>query len=412
MATPLPQLVLAAYTHFGAMGLKGNGMYYLVQEAWKKQYVQKIIVVSKKSCQYEFDFCLVDTLPGESRLISLLGQIREKMWSEFPARWLGESIIFDHYAASRLPRSGGVLITTPRLIHTTRKAKQLGYTTLLYSGTPHPQYMIEQVQTEHKAFGLKEARLLKTDSWEMTRFATHVATSDYILTVSEFAKRTYEQQGIPSERIFVAPLGVDLRKFHAIPPSPSPPFTYLFVGQVDGTTGVLKGLPYLLQAWDELALTDARLVICGHMGPEAQRILQPYGGKLKQVEFVGFVNNIEDYYQHASVFVLPSVAEGFAKVVAEAMASGRPVITTPIFDFVVREGLDGFITPFRDVAALKDRMLYFYQHREESARMGANASKQARQFSWERFSRQVAKIVEQLAKHRARAPDLVKPHPH
>jgi glycosyltransferase involved in cell wall biosynthesis len=374
MTTPSPGLVLAAYTHLGAMGLKGNGMYYLIQESWKKQYVQKVIVVSKKSCQFEFDFCLVDTLPGESRLISLLGKIREKMWDAFPARWLGESVIFDLYAASRLPRSGRV-----------------------YSGTPHPQYMTEQAQVESRNFGLKETQRLRTDGWEMARFATHVATSDYIITVSEFAKKTYEQRGVPGEKIFVAPLGVDLEKFHATPLSTSSPFTYLFVGQVDGTTGILKGLHYLLQAWYELDLPNARLIVCGRMGHEARALTRRYAEKLKQVEFVGFVSNIEDYYQRASVFVLPTIAEGLAKVVLEAMASGCPVITTPVLEPLVRDGIDGFYIPLRDVAALKERMLYFYQHPDETKRMGACAVEQAYRFTWKRFSSQVAAIVEQLA---------------
>jgi alpha-maltose-1-phosphate synthase len=69
------------------------------------------------------------------------------------------------------------------------------------------------------------------------------------------------------------------------------------------------------------------------------------------------------------------------------------VITTPILRPVIREGIDGFYIPMRDVEALKERMLYFYDHREEVARMGANASERARGFSWERFSQQIAEIL-------------------
>lgn len=396
MSPSSPRLVLAAFTHFGAMGLKGNGMYYLVWEAWRRQYLQKAIVVSKKSCRYEFDLRLVNTLPGESRLISLFSEIKQRVWKEFPSRWLGE-IIFDHYAASQLPRVGGVLVTTPRLVQTVRKAKTLGYTTLLYGGAPHPQLFLEQIQRENEALGLQKARQRGAHAWEMSRFATHVASSDYIIAVSEFAKESYAQRGFPSERIFVTPLGVNVRQFRATPVPESLPFTYLFVAQVDGATGILKGLHYLLQAWDELSLPNARLLVCGRMGHEVQTLMHRYAGNLRGVEFVGFVSNIEDYYRQASVFVFPTLAEGLAKVVLEAMASGRPVITTPVLKPVVREGLDGFYVPLRDVTALKERMLYFHQHRNELGRMGKNAAEQAQRFTWERFSRQIADIVATVA---------------
>jgi glycosyltransferase involved in cell wall biosynthesis len=60
---------------------------------------------------------------------------------------------------------------------------------------------------------------------------------------------------------------------------------------------------------------------------------------------------------------------------------------------VVREGLDGAYVPMRDAGALKEKMLHFYNHREQVARMGANAAERARFFTWDRFSRQVGDIL-------------------
>ena len=95
-----PRLTLAAYTRFGARGMKGTETYYLVREAWKRGHLGKVIAVSKRNCQREFDLDLVQTLPGQSRLISGLGQIKKKLWTAFPSTWLGEAI-FDRYAASQ-----------------------------------------------------------------------------------------------------------------------------------------------------------------------------------------------------------------------------------------------------------------------------------------------------------------------
>jgi len=386
------KLTVAAYSHFGARGLKGVETYYLVKEAWRRGYLEKVIAVSKKRCGYEFDLDLVDTLPGESRLISGLVQIKEKAWQAFPARWFGE-MIFDRYAASRLKRSGGILILTPGMIHTARKAKALGYTIFLYGATPDPRYLMEQIRTEREAFGLKVGEDDKDRSRMVARWTASLALTDHLLAVSEFSKDTYVTYGFPQEKVSVAPLGVALQRFPLTPPPTDNCFTYLFVGHVNGTTGIVKGLQYLLLAWSELRLKNARLLVCGKIGAEGREVIRRYEGRLHNVEFTGQVSDPAEYYRKAAVFVLPSVAEGMAKVTIEAMATGRPVIVTPNCGAVARDGVDGFYVPPRDVEALKKRMLYFYNHREEIARMGANASEWAQRFTWERFSRQIADVI-------------------
>jgi glycosyltransferase involved in cell wall biosynthesis len=406
MDSPSPRLILAAYTHFGAQGLKGTGMYHIVKEAWRRGWVEKVIAVSKNRCRYDFDLDLVETLPGESRLIYGLHHIKGHVWQAFPSRWLSE-MIFDRYAASRLTASGDILIATPGLVRTARKAKALGYTTFLYGGHSDPGYLLQQIQLERKTFGLESRKQNRSRSWEMARFASHIDVSDYIIAISEFAAKTYAEYGFPSERIFIAPLGVDLNRFSATSPPADSDFTYLFMAHASGSTGILKGLPYLLQAWAEMSLQDARLIICGNIGREVQQLIATYKKTLRNVEFTGNVSNPAEYYKRASVFVFPSLAEGFGKVVLEAMASGRPVITTCIPKPVVRDGIDGFYISARDVQDLKDKMLYFYQHRDEVTRMGRNASQQARRFSWDRFSIQVAEIVGEVSARaycRTRAP--------
>jgi glycosyltransferase involved in cell wall biosynthesis len=392
------KLTVAAFSHFGARGLKGVETYYLAKEAWTRGDLHKVIAISKKRCRYEFDLDLVDTLPGESRLISGLLQIKEMAWQAFPSRWFGE-MIFDRFAASRLEQTGGSLIVTPGMIHTARRAKALGYTVFLYGATPDPRYLLEQIRTERETFGLSAGLDDKDRSRMVARWTASLALTDYLLAVSDFSKDTYVAYGFPKERVSVAPLGVALQRFPLTPPPSDDCFTYLFVGHVNGTTGIVKGLQYLLLAWSQLKLKNTMLLVCGKIGAEGREVVRRYEGKLHNVKFTGQVSDPGEYYRKAAVFVLPSVAEGMAKVTIEAMATGRPVIVTPNCGAVARDGVDGFYVPPRDVEALKERMLYFYNHREETARMGANASEWAQRFSWERFSRQVADVVMETPPH-------------
>jgi glycosyltransferase involved in cell wall biosynthesis len=390
-------LTLAAYTHFGAAGLKGIETYHMAREAWKRGYLQKIFAVSKKRCKYDFDLSLVETLPGESRIINGLGKIKGRVWEGFPSRLIGEMII-DYYASSKLSGPGGVLITTPGMLRTSRKAKALGYTPALYGAVPDPRSLLEHIKAEKNAFGLKQIGNNRERSWIMSRFTGQLKSTDYIIAISEFVKESYIEYGFPAKNIFVAHMGVELDKFTATIPPADGRITYLFVGHVNETIGPVKGLQYLLQAWSELDLKNARLVACGKMGEEAQELIRRYSDKMRNVEFVGDVRNPAEYFQKASVLVFPPVTEGFGKVVLEAMACGRAVIATPIPRPVIREGIDGFYVPSRDVEGLKQRMLYFHQHPDQVAKMGANAGEQARKFTWERFSQQIADIVEEISK--------------
>jgi len=85
------------------------------------------------------------------------------------------------------------------------------------------------------------------------------------------------------------------------------------------------------------------------------------------------------------VFCLASIEEGLAMVQPMAMACGLPVICTTNTGGadIVREGRDGFILPIRDVGALKEKILYFYEHPEACRTMGESALKRVQAgFSW------------------------------
>jgi len=107
-------------------------------------------------------------------------------------------------------------------------------------------------------------------------------------------------------------------------------------------------------------------------GSVNEKDLQPYMNE-ETIEYLGVVSNIQDYYAAASVFVLPSYyREGIPRTILEAMATGRPIITTdsPGCRETVENGLNGFIIPPRNVEALADKMIWMIQHQEERMNMG------------------------------------------
>lgn len=90
------------------------------------------------------------------------------------------------------------------------------------------------------------------------------------------------------------------------------------------------------------------------------------------IEFIGRLADVRPSLADCSVFVLPSYREGTPRTVLEAMAMGRPVITTnaPGCRETVSEGVNGYLIPVRDVDSLVNAMETFIKHPGLIKRMG------------------------------------------
>lgn len=90
------------------------------------------------------------------------------------------------------------------------------------------------------------------------------------------------------------------------------------------------------------------------------------------VEYLGETKDVRPFIIDSSVFVLPSYREGTPRTVLEAMAMGRPVITTeaPGCRETVVEGRNGFLVPVKDVGSLVEAMEKFILHPELIDKMG------------------------------------------
>jgi glycosyltransferase involved in cell wall biosynthesis len=90
------------------------------------------------------------------------------------------------------------------------------------------------------------------------------------------------------------------------------------------------------------------------------------------VEYPGLVENVKEWIEDSSIFVLPSYREGFPRSTQEAMAIGRAVITTdtPGCRDTVVEGQNGFLVEPNNVMALIEKMEFFIENPEQIEKMG------------------------------------------
>lgn len=112
--------------------------------------------------------------------------------------------------------------------------------------------------------------------------------------------------------------------------------------------------------------------------------------------YPGQVQNVLEYISLSSVFVLPSFREGFPRSSQEAMAVGRPILTTdvPGCRETVVNGENGFLVPAFDVNALVNRMVWFIKNVDDIQRMGLASRRMAEQrFDVNKANDQIIEIM-------------------
>ncbi len=126
-------------------------------------------------------------------------------------------------------------------------------------------------------------------------------------------------------------------------------------------------------------VTSVKLTFVGDvMVPEAREevgILVKKWGLESYVEFAGFREDLTSYYEENDLLLCTSKVESFPLVVLEAMRVGMPVISTNVGGVVeqIQEGKTGNLVDVDDVARMSDRILFFYENRDQIKMMGEAA---------------------------------------
>jgi glycosyltransferase involved in cell wall biosynthesis len=145
-----------------------------------------------------------------------------------------------------------------------------------------------------------------------------------------------------------------------------------------------------------MGLPDGELWLVGHVDDSMQEVVHRFARRNPAIRAVGRVPHVElpAYYRSGTVFVLPSVSEGSALVVYEAMASGLPSIVTTNTGARIRDGVDGFVVPIRDVDALQEKLLWLYEHPQERREFGQAARLRAESFTWNDYGERLIRIYD------------------
>ena len=233
--------------------------------------------------------------------------------------------------------------------------------------------------------------------------------SSCILTVSEASKRDILHFfSVPSDKVVVIPNAIDERFWR--------PFSeedvwrvreryqldqrfVLYVGNIKPH----KNLVRLIEAFSELRrgdFDDVRLLIIGDeisKLPALRRAVHRH--KLhKHVRFLGYLpdETLAILYRLASVFVFPSLYEGFGLPPLEAMASGTPVVTSNVSALPEVTGDAAVLADPYDVESIVEGIRRVLSDPELAAEMRRKGLIRAREFSWERSVAKTLEVYQQV----------------
>lgn len=235
-----------------------------------------------------------------------------------------------------------------------RAARRRGARFVLDRACPHVDTQQALVRIECDRLGVAYQ---PEPAWFRERQLAEYEEADQIVVPSRYTAASFPSG--TQEKITIAPLFGRVPSSVARPPRPSRPFTF---GTVGGSP-VRKGFLYLLQAWEQLRLPNARLLLRTDARPEKFPALRDLLRRLPNVETVGHFPQMQEFYRQCDAFVFPTVDDGFGMALLEAIAHGLPAIATTHCGAaeLFQAGEELLLVPPQDAGALAVAMEAIYR---------------------------------------------------
>lgn len=253
-------------------------------------------------------------------------------------------------------------------------AKSAGLMTLCDHSIAHPEVLDYLVANEGK-MPEREDVFPVDPLW--SDINQDIEQAEAVLVNSQFVKDTFIKRGWNTQLVHVVYLGVDDKFLKEILPGKEKKnngmtFQLLFAGSFEKR----KGAEVLLKALRLLKDKEWELKIVGSISPDIKR---RFHNDLMDVRIsrLGYLSRRDMAAEmvKADGFVFPSLAEGSARVVFEALACGCYVITTPNSGSIVENGVHGRLVPAGDAEALasaiRDTMALPIERLRETGRNNA-----------------------------------------
>jgi len=219
---------------------------------------------------------------------------------------------------------------------------------------------------------------------------------DRVFVPSKFAARTFVEMGVSKEKLWTIPFGVSLGNWRKIDVKADGKFRIIFLGSLS----LRKGIHDLIAAFRLAAIPNSELILIGSHVSETQQLLAS-ARTATNITVTGPLshNSVLEWFSRGSVFVLPSIEDGFGIVLLEAQACGLPVIATTNTGGpdVIENGYNGYIVPIRSPEVIAARLQELYGQPELVRTMSRAALKITGDAEgWSSFARTISSKYREL----------------
>lgn len=148
-----------------------------------------------------------------------------------------------------------------------------------------------------------------------------------------------------------------------------------------------KDIAFIWAGPDEGKLEEVKNLIIGYKN---MRCIGPLRGKEKVAEL----------YQSADIYLLPSYREGLPLTLFEAMASGLPIVASPVngIPFEMNEPENGFFSNYGDIASLEKNILKLINNSKLRKKISQNNMEKAKNYDWDKIYERYMEEYENLLK--------------
>lgn len=201
-----------------------------------------------------------------------------------------------------------------------------------------------------------------------------------------------------AQTVLINGSGVDLTHFHPVPVPPQKAPVFLLICRLVKDKGVVE-------------YVEAARTVKSRTPEAAFHLLGPFDSnnpsavskqeiemweKEGVIHYCGETEDVRPFLAASSVFVLPSYYEGTPRSTLEAMATGRPILTTDVAGCreTVIDGKNGFLVPLQDAKALAEGMERFIENPELIVTMGeASRNYAVEKFDVDKVNAKILKVM-------------------
>lgn len=200
--------------------------------------------------------------------------------------------------------------------------------------------------------------------------------ADRLVLLTQQDKQMYLDAGFPERQLAVIN---NPTPFEHVAPSPRSKHRVISVGRLTDQ----KGCDRLISAWSRIhrEVGDWRLAFVGSGERHDDLVRQTKDAGISNIDFIPTTQNVQEWYDKASIYAMASRYEGFPMVLLEAMSKGLPIVANDCLTGpreLVRDDVNGYLVADGDMDAFADKLLLLIKDctkQDKFSRNGLSMSK-------------------------------------